>query len=301
MKIVFYAADKPREHMLALALEQGAKKHGDTLEMRRTADYGETDDGDDRKYPGPSPDTDVACTFGVKGRSLQVIRDHRQMKLPTLYFDKGYTRDKGECGHTLHSRISINSSEPTAYMMREAMPLDRWKKLGLKLHRRDVNANGGHVLLCGSSAKYHEFHKLTEPNEWADSLVRLMRRYTTRQIIYRPKPSWKDAKPVPDASFSHGMSTIAEALRGCWCVVTHGSAAAFDAVLAGVPAFVLGKGIASPVARDNIERLDDPFWPRDEDRQKWANAMAYCQWTADELRDGSAWEHLKSEIKRQCV
>src|SRR5688500_2147229 len=112
VNITFYASDKPREIMLAKALAEGAKALGDYSEIRRTADYGEDEEGNDKKFPGPSPETDVACIFGVKGRSKDILKDHRLVGKATLYFDKGYTRAKGEGGHTLHSRISVNAAHP---------------------------------------------------------------------------------------------------------------------------------------------------------------------------------------------
>ena len=96
MKVIFYAADKSREHMLAGALAIGVRNAGDSFELRRTADYGEALEGPERKYPGPSPDTDVACCFGVKGRSREIVESHRGLGLATRMFDKGYTRDRGE-------------------------------------------------------------------------------------------------------------------------------------------------------------------------------------------------------------
>lgn len=297
MKVVFYASDKPREIMLAKALERAVRRTGDEFEIRRTGDYGETPDGDDLLYPGPSPDTDVACCFGVKGRSKQIIVDHRAVGKGTLFFDKGYSRGKGEGGHTEYSRISVNATDPLAYMMKQRRSDRRFRLLGVKLGRYSAYA-GGHVLICGSSQKYHEFHKLDEPDTYAQKLVRVLRKHTQRQIIYRPKPSWKGARPIAGTSFSSGGCSIADALRGCHAVVTHGSAAAMDAVMAGVPAIVLGPSIALPVAEEDLAQVEQPRFPAEDERQRWCNAMAYCQWTTDELRDGSAWQELKAELTR---
>jgi len=146
MKVVFYASDKPREHMLAKALEEGLLAHGDEFEMRRTADYGEDDLGNDLKWSGPTPDTDVACVFGVKGRSRQIMQEHLDIGKSVLYFDKGYTREKGgDAGQTLYSRISVNAASPVEYMMRENYGNIRWERLGLKLPRLSNNQDG-HVL-----------------------------------------------------------------------------------------------------------------------------------------------------------
>lgn len=302
MKVVFYASDKPREHMLASALEQGVRGVGDDFEMRRTAEYGETSDGDDLKYPGPSPDTDVACFFGVKGRSRFILKDHRQMGRATLFFDKGYTRDKGEGGHTEYSRISVNGPDPLYYMMKRNRSADRWKRLEIELKNRNNGiGSGGHILYCGSSSKYHEFHGLSDPTTYAEKLIRQLRKLSPRQIIYRPKPSATHLQAVPGASFSRGTTDILEALRGCWCLVTHGSAASMDAVINGVPTMVFGSGIARPIAETEIESVEEPRWANLEDRLRWGFGMSYCQWTMKELRTGEAWQELKKEILLQKV
>lgn len=298
MKIVFWASNKPRELMLAEALKHGAKVHGDKLEIRNPGDYGETPDGDDLKYPGPTPDTDVAVVFGVKGKSRWIMDDHREVGKAVLYMDKGYTRTRGEGRHTLYSRISVNDSSPVGYMMKTERKPDRFERLGINPAPRRVRP-GGTVLLCVSSGKYQTFHKLPVPEEFSAGIVRRLVKLTDRHIIYRPKPSAHAVKPVAGTSLSNGASGIQDALKSCHVLVTHGSAAAMDAVLSGVPAIVLGGSVARPVAETVLENVEDPFFPEREDLIQWCYAMAYCQWTTAELRSGEAWADLKREILRQ--
>lgn len=284
--------------MLAEALALGVRQHGDEVEIRRTAEYGETAAGDYLKYAGPSPDTEVAATFGVKGKSRVILSEHLAMRRSTLLFDKGYTRAKGEGGHTEYSRISVNAFSPARYMMQETRSRDRFKRLHIKLEPR--TQLGSHVLVCGSSDKYHEFHKLPSCEAWASRLIGQLSKLTKRQIVYRPKPG-TGMKPLPGALYSSGNSTMAHALRDCYCVVTHGATAAMDAVFAGVPAIVLGESVASPVSGTDFATIDDLFWPDEGLRARWANAMAYTQWTTDELRSGEAWGHLRLELLQQVA
>lgn len=296
MHVVFYASDKPREQMLAKALRDGAAAFGDTVEVRRTADY-----GDDCKYEGPTPDTDCAVCFGSKGKSKRILEDHWLMGRKTLFLDKGYSRQKGEAGHTLFTRIAVNGYEPSAHMMQRPRPSDRWDRLGIELERRR-KAPGGHVLVAGSSEKFYEFRGIGEQAVVIPKLFSTLRRRTLRQLVYRPKPSaWK--RPVPpygDWALSPGSQTITHALRGAHCLVTHGASAAIDAVLQGVPAICLISCAASPVSGDSLAGehcIEEPFFPRPEDRLKWAYALAYCQWTSDEIRSGEAWADLKGLMK----
>lgn len=298
MKFVFYASDKPREHMLAAALGAGLKNLGYEYELRRSADYGEDLDGNDLMYPGPSADTDVAVFFGVKGKSRRIMEDHLAMGRNTVMLDKGYSRSKGEAGHTEYSRAIINGPHPVDYMMRKDYSDERFAKLGITIATRRKTAKGGHILFCGSTAKYHEFNGLGEPTEYAQHTFNKIRKLSQRHFVYRPKPSSKAAPALPGASYSWGSTTMSDALRGCHVVVTHGSSAAMDAVLSGVPALVLGRSIASPVSEDDLLQIESPFFPDAALLQQWANNMAYCQWTNNELRSGEAVSHWLNILRK---
>ena len=79
-----------------------------------------------------------------------------------------------------------------------------------------------------------------------------------------------------------------------WALVTFNSIAATEAILAGIPAFVLAPcNAAMPVANTNLENLDKPFIPDDDLRQAWANHLAYGQFHTTELANGTAAAILK--------
>lgn len=290
MKVVFYASDKPREHMLANALAQGVVKAGDQFEIRRTADYGE-----DRHYEGPSPDTDMAVCFGVKGKSRDIIEEHLAMGRLTLNLDKGLSRQKGEGGHTEYSRIAINGKAPRD-VMRAKTDGSRVRVLGMRTE--DRRGPGGHILICGSSEKYHEFHRLAAPTSWAEKMHRTLRQITGRQIVFRPKPSDRGARPIPGMAYSHGSSALEHALRGCHALITHGSSAGLAASLAGIPVWCGDENILSPIAEPEIANIDEPFFPDKKLRARWVNAVTFYQWSNKELRDGSAYEWIREEARR---
>lgn len=300
MKVVFYAADKPREIMLARAFEAGITGYGDQFEMRRKVEYGEDIDGNDRRFPGPSPDTDCAIMFGVKG--AQIFWDHKALKIPVVYLDKGWSRDtKGGDGHTLYSRCAVNASSPIAYMLDMKSPPDRFQRLGIKLKPRRADSDG-FILYASSSQKYHDFHKLGDANVLAQKVVRRIRGLTDRQVVFRPKPGDKSAKPIMGAMLSTRAQSMEDALKGCHAVITYGASVCMDAVVAGVASIVLGDGVAAPVSQRTMEtrrEIENPFIPNEVERLQWAAAMAYCQWTTKEMQSGEAWTHLRKEIERQ--
>lgn len=295
--VIFYVADKAREIMIAKALGEGILRHGHSFELRRTGDY-----GSGRKYEGPGFETDIACTFGVKGRSKQILKEHKALGLGVLFFDKGYTRTRGEKGHTEFTRISVNNPHPLDYMMREDRPSDRLDALHIPWAPRQ-NTPHGHILVATSSQKYNDFHGLGDGQEHAGKIVWRIRRHDTlRQVIYRPKPSADPLPALPGTSMSPAGLAIRDALLGASLLVTHGASAAMDAIIHGVPAISLGPSIARPVCGTDItdESVREPYWPTEAAKLKWARAVAYTQFTLDEMRNGVAFELLTPELIRQC-
>lgn len=290
MRVTFYASDKPREIMLAKAFEIGVKTYGYDFEVRRTADY-----GDDCKYEGPTPDTDVAICFGVKGKSRQIIKDHVEVGKHAVYLDKGYVRQKGEGGHTLYTRVSIDSSSPVEYFQRVRRDRVRFENLGLRILERKKSTDG-HILFCGSSQKYHDFNGLGGAEEYAEKVLFKLRKVSARQIVYRPKPSATNMRPIANYMFSNGSQDIMDALRGCHAVVTHGSSVGVLAVLQGIPIVALGATVMSPVGEKDITLVDRPFWADTEKRAQWADDFAYCQWTQNEMKSGEVWDYIRTEL-----
>lgn len=273
MDLVFYAAEKPRERTLAAALAEGCREQGDRLQVR----YGE-----ERIDSG----FDVACMFGVKTAGLMAT--HRAAGVPVLFFDKGYTRHASDS----YVKTSVNAIHPLAYFQC-GRPSDRWRTLGIKVRGR---RRGRGIVYCGSSAKFHAAAGLPAPTDYAGQIVRRLRGLTDRPILYRPKPSWREAVPVKGATLQRG-GKLAHLLRhDVHALVTNGSNAAVDAIIEGVPVVALGETIGRPVAETEIGNIEDPFFPSEAARRQWLSDLAYCQWTLDELRSGEAWACLKETV-----
>ena len=283
MRVCFWHSDKPRERLLADAFIAGVKAHGDEGFARPL-------------LPEPElAECDVAVMVGVKSRPL--FRMHWSAGIHLVYMDKGYTRHAARSPVKLWEfwRVAIDAHQPTEYLMREDFPADRWAALGLEFNPWRVR--GAHIVLAGSSAKYHEFYGLTEPTTYYRKVIRHLRQVTSLPIIYRPKPSWRDASPIEGAEYSVGGS-IDEVLRGAHVLVTHGSNACFEAVLAGVPCVVLGDAAARPLGSVCLEGVNSPKLANLETREKWGRALAYCQWTMREFHDGAAWNYLRPRLLR---
>lgn len=282
MKIAFLHSDKPRERILADAVLMGAARHGF-----------ETTGVSLSNTPQPGQ-FDVVCMVGVKSREL--FRAHHRVGARVLYLDKGYCRGKrgGPVRGWEYWRIALDSHQPTNRLMARDYSERRWRRLGIR--PEPWREAGDHVLIAGSSAKYHAFHELDEPTAYTAALIGDLQRKTNRPLVYRPKPSWLGAVPIDGARFSPPSESIGDVLDNAWAVVTHGSNACFEALVAGIPCVVLGDAVARPISSTSIEDIEEPRLAAEAQRSKLFHALAWWQWRAAEFASGEAWEFIRSEI-----
>jgi len=147
----------------------------------------------------------------------------------------------------------------------------------------------GTVVIMGQVAGDQAWHGV-DPATWYRRTYALVKEATGRPVYFRPHPF--------GGSQNHGMEEIAgsldEALALAGGVVTFNSNAGVDAVLAGVPTIAADPG--SMVW--GLVPSAPPFEPVDSGaRLRWLERLAYCQWTAEELRDGTAWDHIGKGLK----
>lgn len=280
MRVAFLHSDKPREGLLADAFLAGAEKHGHT-----TAAVLLGDDSFAGKF-------DVVCMVGVKSREL--FAAHQRAGSMVVYLDKGYSRHRGSVGRTWeYWRVAVNAHQPTKFLDRE-FPPDRWAQLGLEI--AEWRESGTHVVLAGSSAKYHEFYGLKEPTAYMRGIVRELRHITERPLVYRPKPSWREAVPITKTRFSGSEESIGDVLADAWALITHGSNACFEAILSGIPCIVLGDAAAKPLSSTKLSDVEAPYLASRKQRLRWAQALAYHQFTQAEFASGAAWDVIKEEV-----
>lgn len=280
---VHVASGKDREEGLALSLREGLAPFDDRVEVSPIGDFA-----------GPDLEADVGAVFGLKGRSREVMDAYRAAGRHTIIFDKALIRVQ-HAAHK-HLRVCIDGDSPLLYLMRKPRPPSRWEALKLPLAKRRKSTRGDDIILALSSQKYCTFHGLGDATEYARGIVRECRRLTSRPIVYRPKPSWHEFKPVKGTRLSRPPEYLPSLLERGHVLVTHGSSAAIDAIIGGVPAITLGECAASPVAGKSLDAVDAPPFPDEEARLEWLINLAWCQWSVDELKSGAAWAFLRREI-----
>lgn len=152
----------------------------------------------------------------------------------------------------------------------------------LKIERAPWRKAGAHVLVCPQS---DEFARLffEDGADWTGKTVGALHRMTGRAIRVRP---WQ-------ANKVEWYRSLPEDLQDCWALVTYSSASAITAMLAGVPAFVLGADcISRPVANTALFEIDTPQYA--DPLLPWLAVVADNQFSTAEIMTGVAWRHLQA-------
>lgn len=288
MNVAFFASHKDREYAIADHFAQGVRKHGDTCNVMPTADY-----------QGPNNETDVAVFIGIKGYSRLIMETHVAAGKHSIICDKGY------CGgprgpRSKYVRVSIDDLQPHMYFQTPHRSDARIKELGVQL--QPTKKNGNNIFIAGGSLKYANWHRFNGKDgmdpltRWAHDLIRNISGRTPRPIVYSPKPSWKEAVPIPDSRFAH-PANLEKELANAYAVVTYGSNVGIDALTAGVPNFCLGDGIVRSLCITTIRKINEPYYPTDEERWQMLADISWCQWNLEELKNGQGWETMKEQMK----
>lgn len=284
MKVhIHVASGKDREEGLALSLQSGLAQFDDHVAVSPIGEF-----------VGPDREADIGAVFGLKGRSREVLAAYRAEGRHTIMFDKALIRVP-RSPHK-HLRVCIDGDSPLPYLMRQNRSGERWEALKLKPSPQRKSGPIDSIVLALSSQKYCTFHGLGDATDYAAGLARQCRSQSRRPIIYRPKPSWHDFKPIEGTRLSRPPEYLPSILETAHVLVTHGSSAAVDAIIQGVPAIALGECAASPVAGKSVEDVRDPPFPSDDQREQWLANLAWCQWSVRELQSGEAWAFLRREV-----
>lgn len=283
MKVLAWFSEHKRERVLADALVNGFSAHGDDCLQRI------------KGVASPDEDCDLACIVGVK--NLAMFRAYRARGINVAYFDKGYIRElhrlpNGSEEWMEYWRVSVNHHQPVSFVAKAKRSFDRAQGAGMRLE--PWREKGEAILVDGSSAKHYAFHDLGNPTEVASKIIDQLKG-CGRPIIYRPKPSWRDAKPIKGTEYSTGKD-FRPAFARSHVLVTYGSNLCYDAVLAGVPSIVLGEGIARPISSTSLDDIESPRLASHEERKQWLANVAWCQFSLEEYNSGLPVETIKEML-----
>jgi hypothetical protein len=152
------------------------------------------------------------------------------------------------------------------------VPDDRWRKLNIANEVKPWRKGGRRIVIADTLPDYWNVRGL--PVDWSFRMAKYLKDRTDRPIYVRPK---ENSVPL--------QTDLADA----HCLVAHGSIAAVEAAIMGIPVFVDQESAAAFVGRVGFDDIENPTYP---DRQRWLHCLAYNQWNEAELVDGTLFKML---------
>lgn len=207
----------------------------------------------------------------------KIIKQCWQHGRPFRYIDTGYfgnlPSDVNPHGWKFWHRVVPNNLQHGEIIAR---PADRWRKLGIKLKPRQ---SGSSIVVAVPDDKPCKFYDV-ELDQWLAQTLKTIAEHTDRPVIVRQRN--------PDRT-ERKTKSLDKSLADVHAVVTFNSNAGTEAVIAGVPVFVLAPcHAAKPVGNVDLTRIDNPWWPDNDLREAWAHHLAYGQFHITEMQSGQA-------------
>ena len=182
------------------------------------------------------------------------------------YIDNGYI---GNVGRKVHFRIIKDHVHDIRPIIER--PRDRLDQLYFTMKRFST---GSKILVAPPSEKSFSLWNINQ-QQWIDETVAEIKQHTDRPIEIRSKINKKTRTSL--------YQTLLDG--DYYCTISINSNSAIESVWAGVPAITLDKHVSNTVTRNSLSQINDLYYGPLGDWLAW---LSYCQFTYDELMDGTA-------------
>lgn len=162
-------------------------------------------------------------------------------------------------------------------------PADRFERFNKKFN--PWKKDGRKILIAAPDEKPCKFYGI-EKDTWVKETVSQIQKYTDRPIVVRDRAKNRIDRVVND--------TLQQALSDdVFALVTYNSVAAVESIFFGIPAFTLAPAnAASPVALQDLTKIETPFYPNSDLLHAWGCHLAYGQFHTNEMKNGTAMRML---------
>jgi len=197
----------------------------------------------------------------------QILVSKIDNNLPFWFIDSGYTNfvEPNKKWHRLtRNHLHFNQSfiAPANRLSNFTSFPQPWRKDGSKI-----------LIVEPGEFAAGIFH--VEAKSWGQQVAEELKKYTDRPIEFRSKTNKKTR-----------TSLYQQLLDGdYYCTVSINSNSAVESIWAGVPAITLDKHVSNSVTRNSLSEINNLYYGPLGDWLAW---LSYCQFTFDELMDGTA-------------
>jgi len=195
--------------------------------------------------------------------------------IDTGYFGNEVTTTNPN-GWKIWHRVVKNNLQHTHLVKR---PSDRFKSFSIDIPK--WKKSGDKILIAAPDEKPCKFYGFNL-DDWLDNTVNKIKLHTDRPIEIRSRTKNRQQRVLKD-SFSEAVKD------NVYAVVTFNSNAAVEAILAGIPSFVLSDAHAAlPVSKNDLSEIENPYYATEEELFAWGCHLAYGMVHISELKSGKA-------------
>lgn len=197
-----------------------------------------------------------------------LIRGADEIMLQTRQNNRDYFQiDNAYFGRNIYYRVTLNALQLS--QLPSSVISNRYKIILNSINKPILpwkTERNGPIVICPSSEFLYRFLGTTL-EEWVAGVVGEIKKHTNRDIFIR----YKAISPKDDIDVD---------ISDAWCVVTHVSAAALDALRLGIPVVTTGQCAATPLSI-KIQDIDNPIF--DDGRDELFSLLACGQFTPEEM------------------
>jgi hypothetical protein len=151
--------------------------------------------------------------------------------------------------------------------------------------------NGDDILIATPSKESFVFYDY-KLDEWLETTIQTIKKHSDRKIIIRDKKD-KGDRIGNDNIYNQFMS------GNFFTLVTASSIAATEAIGYGIPVFSTEPHVSSALCSNDLSMIETPYYPIRNKVKRFFEWMAYCQYTKDEIIDGTAYSMVEELYARQ--
>jgi hypothetical protein len=182
----------------------------------------------------------------------------------------------------------------------------RLKELGIDWTGWNSNRDG-HILVALQLPGDASLRGI-DINDWVYRTIMDIRKKSDRFIVVRNHPlasqrAFGDHEELARKLLLAGVQNIRfsdgqivpwkQDLDDAYCTVTYTSGLAIDSVLSGIPTIACDPGnFAWGISSNSVQDINNVKLESTELVKKWLRNIAGCQWSNQEMRNGTAWQHL---------
>jgi len=183
---------------------------------------------------------------------------------------------------------------------------ERWnliqRRLGISL--QPYKSKGKNILICCQrDGGWSMGSESLMP--WLVKTITYIKKFSDRNIVIRFHPGDKKVLEhkralaryrLQGVTITHSANILQD-FETAYALISYNSSPGVAAAIQGIPVFVLDplRSQAADVSHHDLKDLENI---KDFDRELWIQKMAQMHWTLDELKDGTAWKHLRKWAKK---